>query len=157
MAEVIAFPDGNYRFVKGVYPYSAGVAAAPGFALERARFRKPVPVAEGFRVIAAHLERLGRPKCAFAACELRSPAPFTEAAFREFNALYVGTLERWGIVVDRAINPVSRSNVCPELDPPAEPGLFAFSYTVEDADAAPSFVVAGSAEAPSTSSQVSDA
>ena len=72
MAEVIQFPDGNYRFVKGVYPYSAGVAALPGFALERARFRKPVPVAQGFRAIASQLERLGRPKTAFAACELRS-------------------------------------------------------------------------------------
>ncbi len=45
MAEIIAFAEGGYRFVKGVYPYSAGVAALPGFALERARFRAPVPVA----------------------------------------------------------------------------------------------------------------
>jgi hypothetical protein len=45
------------------------------------------------------------------------------------------------------VNPVARSNVCPEIDPPAQPGFFAFSYTVEDADAAPSFVVAGSGEA----------
>ena len=44
------------------------------------------------------------------------------------------------------MNPVARSNVCPEIAPPAEPGFFAFSYTVIDAGAAPSFIVAGSAE-----------
>jgi hypothetical protein len=50
--------------------------------------------------------------------------------------------------MDGQINPVARSNVCPEIDPPAEPGFFAFSYTVPDAQAAPSFIVAGSGEAP---------
>lgn len=148
MAEVLNFPDGNYRFVRGVYPYSAGVAALPGFALERARFRKPVPVAEGFQAIAAHLARLGRPKTAFAACELRSPAPFTEEGFVAFNRLYVGTLTEWGIFRD-GINPVARSNVCPELQKPAEPSFYAFTYTVPAAGGEPeSFVVAGSGEAP---------
>lgn len=139
---------GGYRYIPAVSQYSAGVAAEPGFRIERARFSRVVPLREGFERIEKHLASLGRPNTAFCACELRSPAPFTEAGFREFNAIYVGTLKRWGIVVDEATNPVSRSNVCPELDPPAEPGFFAFSYTVEDADAAPSFIVAGSAEAP---------
>lgn len=147
MADVLSFPDGNYRFVKGVYPYSAGVAAAPGFTLERARFRKPVAVAEGFRAIAAHLEKLGRPNTAFAACELRSPAPFSEAGFVAFNRLYVGTLTEWGIFRD-GVNPVARSNVCPELKKPAEPCFYAFTYTVPAAGAGESFVVAGSGEAP---------
>jgi len=80
------------------------------------------------------------------ACELRSPAPFTAAGFRAFNEVYTGTLKRWEIIDDA--NPIARSNVCPELDPPDEPGFFAFSYTVPDGGAAPSFVVAGSAEAP---------
>ncbi len=39
----------------------------------------------------AHLKALGRPTTAFAACELRSPAPFTEQGFYEFNRQYVGT------------------------------------------------------------------
>jgi len=145
MAEIIAFAEGGYRFAKGVYPYSAGVAALPGFALERARFRAPVPVAEGFRAIAAHLEARGRPLAAFAACELRSPAPFTEQGFRAFNEVYVVTLEKWKLY-DGKVNPVARSNVCPDIDPPPEPCFHAFSFTVADADAAPSFVIAGSAE-----------
>ena len=45
------------------------------------------------------------------------------------------------------MNPVARTNVCPEIDPPAEPSFHAFSFTVAAADAAPSFVIAGSAEA----------
>jgi hypothetical protein len=43
-------------------------------------------------------------------------------------------------------NPVARSNVCPEIDPPAAPGFHAFSYAVADAGAAASFVIAGSGE-----------
>lgn len=46
------------------------------------------------------------------------------------------------------VNPVARSNVCPVVAPPAEPGIFAFSYTVPEPHAGASFIVAGSAEAP---------
>jgi hypothetical protein len=34
------------------------------------------------------------------------------------------------------------------MNPPEEPGFFAFSYTVPDDTAAPSFIIAGSGEAP---------
>ena len=37
MAEVISFAAGGYRYVKGVFQYSAGVAAEPGFEIERVR------------------------------------------------------------------------------------------------------------------------
>jgi hypothetical protein len=148
MAEVIAFAAGGYRYAKGVFQYSAGVAAEPGFEIERVRFRRPLPLAEGFRVVEAQVRGMGRPLTAFCACELRSPAPFTEEGFTAFNRVYVGTLERWG-VYRGGLNPVTRSNVCPAVNPPAEPSLHAFSYTVPaDDDATTSFVVAGSAEAP---------
>jgi hypothetical protein len=104
------------------------------------------PLAEGFARIKAHLAALGRPPAAFAQCELRSPAPFTEAGFAAFNRVYVGVLQEWGIVQGEE-NPVARSNVCPEIAPPPEPCFHAFSYTVEDPEAPPSFVVAGSGEA----------
>ncbi len=137
---------GGYRYIPAVFQYSGGVAAEPGFRLERARFAEPVPLAEGFARIKAHLAALGRPPAAFAQCELRSPEPFTEAGFAAFNRLYVGVLQEWGIV-QGGENPVARSNVCPEIAPPSEPCFHAFSYTVEDANAPPSFVVAGSGEA----------
>lgn len=139
-----------YRFIPGPFQYSAGVAAKPGFALHRIRFAKPVPLIEGFRRIEAFMISEGLPLTAFAACELRSPAPFTDAGFVAFNREYVGTLERWGIFRNEE-NPVARSNVCPELHYPDGPSFHAFSLAVPapDAaapDAAASFVIAGSAE-----------
>ena len=145
MTSAIAFPDGGYRYVPGVFQYSAGVAAQPGFAIERARFARHVPLDKGFVRIEAHLKSIGRPVTAFCACELRSPAPFTEHGFLDFNRVYTGTLERWN-VMRGGVNPVARSNVCPEIDAPAAPGFFAFSYTVPAAG--DGFVIAGSGEAP---------
>ncbi len=148
MAEVVTFEAGGYRYLKGVFQYSAGVAAARGFAIERVRFTEPVPLADGFRAISAHLRAAGRPLTAFCACELRSPAPFTEAGFASFNRQYVSPLAEWGIYRD-GVNPVARSNVCPEIGAPTEPVFYAFSYTVPaPAALQKSFVIAGGAEAP---------
>ncbi len=147
MTSTQVYAPGNYRFIPGVFQYSAGVAAEPGFRIERVRFLMPVPLAEGFRLIEQTLQVAGRPFTAFCACELRSPRPFDEIGFEAFNKEYVGTLARWGLF-DGKTNPVARSNVCPEIDPPEVPGFYAFSYTVADASAASSFVVAGSGEAP---------
>lgn len=142
----VAFNAGGYRFIPGVFQYSGGVAAEAGFAIERIRFRKAVPLSAGFERVKRVIQKAGRPLTAFCACELRSPAPFTEGGFREFNELYVETLREWG-VFDGKTNPVARSNVCPEIDPPGEPSFHAFSYTVPAADAVPNFVIAGSGEA----------
>lgn len=119
------FNPGNYRFIPAVSQYSGGVTAQAGWRIERARFSGIVPQAAGFERIAQHLASLGRPNSAFCACELRSPAPFTEAGFRDFNAIYIKTLERWGLMRGD-VNPVARSNVCPAVDPPPEPGFHAF-------------------------------
>lgn len=147
MSDVVEFQPGGYRYLRGVFQYSAGVAAQPGFEIERARFRRAIPLAEGFARVEAHLASIGRPTTAFCACELRSPEPFTEAGFFAFNREYVTVLRRWGIYREEA-NPVARSNVCPEIDPPPAPSLYAFSYTVPDQRAGTgSFVIAGSAEA----------
>ena len=147
MTEAAIFEPGGYRYMPGVFQYSGGVAAEPGFAVERARFRRPLPLADGFAAIEAHLAALCRPTTAFCACELRSPAPFTEDGFAAFNRVYVGTLERWGIFRG-GDNPVARSNVCPALDPPPEPSFYAFAYTVEAAGGGEGFVVAGGADVP---------
>ncbi len=148
MTEIIRLPGEGYRYIRGVFQYSAGVASEPGFEIERVRFHRPVPLADGFRAIAAQLAEAARPLGALCACELRSPAPFTEEGFLAFNRVYVGTLERWGISRDGA-NPVARSNVCPDIDPPAAPSFYAFSYTVPARPGArPSFHIAGSGEAP---------
>ena len=136
------FEAGGYRYIPAVFQYSGGVAAMPGYAIRRLRFRDPVPLAEGFRRAERLMAEAGRPPTAFCACELRSPAPFSEDGFRAFNQVYVVTLERWGIFRE-GDNPVARWNVCPAIDPPAEPSFYAFSFTVAADDAAPSFVIAG--------------
>jgi hypothetical protein len=125
---IIRFEAGGYRYLRGVFQYSAGVAAEPGFNIERAWLAHPLPLAEGFAAIESHLRSRGRPLAALCACELRSPAPFSEDGFEQFNRSYVGTLERWGIYRDGE-NPIARTNVCPVLKPPSVPVLAAFSYT----------------------------
>ena len=120
MAETAVFEAGGYRYLRHAFQYSGGVIALPGFTIERARFASPVTLADGFEAVEAHLRALGRPLTAFCACELRSPRQFTDQGFIDFNRHYVRTLERWGIFKDEE-NPVARSNVCPEFNPPAEP------------------------------------
>jgi hypothetical protein len=139
------FAPGNYRFIPAVFQYSSGAAALPGYEIERVRFDKWLPLADGFAQVAKYIQAAGRPLTSFCACELRSPAAFTEDGFRKFNEHYVKTLAEWGLY-DGAINPVARSNVCPEIDPPSEPSFYAFAFTRPGQTAAPSFVIAGGAE-----------
>jgi hypothetical protein len=140
------FPAGNYRFIPAVFQYSSGAAANPGYEVERVRFDRMPSLAEGFAQIAKYIQAAGRPLTSFCACELRSPAAFTEDGFRAFNQHYVKTLAEWGLF-DGSVNPVARSNVCPEIDPPAEPSFFAFSFTRPSQSTMPSYVIAGGAEA----------
>jgi hypothetical protein len=139
------FPAGNYSFIPAVFQYSSGAAASPGYEVERVRFDKMPPLAEGFALIAKYIQDAGRPLTSFCACELRSPGAFTEDGFLKFNQHYVKTLAEWGLF-DGSTNPVARSNVCPEIDPPAEPSFHAFSFTRPSGNTTPSFVIAGGAE-----------
>ncbi len=78
------------------------------------------------------------------------PAQFTDAGFIAFNRHYAGTLQAWGIMQDD-VNPVARSNVCPEIDKPDTPSFYAFCFVVPAGGAhslgTRSFVIAGSGEA----------
>lgn len=144
----VVFAPGGYRFIPAVFQYSGGAAAEPGFSIERVTFRNVVPLAQGFERIAAIIEGRGRPLTAFCACELRSPAQFTDQGFREFNETYVETLARWRIYdAQTKANPVARSNVCPEVGAPAAPSFHAFSFTVPAKGNSGAFVVSGSGEA----------
>jgi hypothetical protein len=144
------FAAGNYHFIPAVFQYSSGAAAHDGFEIERVRFDRLIPLAQGFAQAAQYIQAAGRPLTSFCACELRSPSAFSEAGFLAFNRHYVKTLAEWGIY-DGATNPVARSNVCPAIDPPAEPSFYAFSFTQpiqgERAANAADFVIAGGAEA----------
>ena len=129
MSAPVVFAPGGYRYLPAVFQYSGGVAAEAGYEIERARFLRPVPLNDAFAAVESHLQAVGRPTTAFAQCELRSPAPFSDQGFIDFNTGYVQTLERWGVYKD-GVNPVARTNVCPAFNVPAEPAMLAFSYTV---------------------------
>lgn len=151
MTDVALFEAGSYRYIKAQFQYSGGVAAEPGYEIERARFANPPPLRDAFAAVEAYLKSIGRPDTAFAACELRSPEPFTEQGFYDFNKSYVTTLERWGIYKggEQPVNPVARTNVCPVYGKPAEVLMHAFSYTVPAARgsaARGSFVLSGAGE-----------
>jgi hypothetical protein len=108
------FAAGNYRFIPAVFQYSSGAAAHSGFEIERVRFDRLIPLAEGFARAAKHIQAAGRPLTSFCACELRSPAAFTEAGFLAFNRHYVKTLAEWGIF-DGTSNPVAAAMSAPRL------------------------------------------
>ncbi len=143
------FATGNYLFILAVFQYSSGACANSGFEIERMRFDTLLPLAQGFIRAAKYIKEAGQRLTSFCACELRSPAAFTEAGFLAFNQHYVKTLAEWDIF-DGTTNPVARSNVCPEIDPPAEPSFYAFSFVRPSSGgrrtATPDFVIAGGAE-----------
>jgi hypothetical protein len=144
--EVVAFAEGGYRYLKAGFQFCSGVAAEPGFGIERVRFTRPLPVADGFAAVEKYLNAIGRPTVALCGMELRSNTPFTAETFQQFNLHYVTFLERFGLYRD-SVNPVARTNVCPAYDPPPVPSIYAFSHTVAAKEGTPrSFVSAGAGE-----------
>jgi hypothetical protein len=122
----INHPNGDYRFVAGIAPYSAGVVSTPGFEIVHATFHRPLPCRQGFDRIERHLGAEGRPRSALCGIELRSTRPFTFDGFAGFNAGYVCILAGWGLFVG-GVNPVARTNIAPEVDPLPERVLYGFS------------------------------
>ena len=59
MAEAVKIPEFGYRYIPGPFQYSAGVAALPGFRIERLRFAEMVPLDVGFARIERHLADAG--------------------------------------------------------------------------------------------------
>ena len=53
----VDFSAGGYRFIPGVFQYSGGAAALPGHAIERVRFRAPVPLKQGFELIERYIAK----------------------------------------------------------------------------------------------------
>ncbi|MCS7023667.1 MAG: hypothetical protein NZV14_02615 [Bryobacteraceae bacterium] len=141
-------PRGGYDFLSGIRPYSAGAVAQNGYEIEHARFLEPLDLKTGFEAVEAHLRRMNRPKQALCGIELRSPRPFSFSGFEEFNKGYVAVLRAWDILLAGEVNPVARTNVAPEISPPAQPCLYGFSYTVPSESKRRTFVLAGAGELP---------
>ena len=145
---LVDHPSGNYRFLPGIAPYSCGAVAVAGYEIAHVTLNQPLPWRAGLEAIGKFLIGKNRPLSALCAVELRSPQPFTFAGFAEFNAEYAQVLREWSLFVD-GVNPVARTNIAPELAPPAEPVVFAFSFTQPAiGHSLPTFVVAGAGELP---------
>jgi hypothetical protein len=61
MSAVNKFASGGYSFLPSVFQYSAGVAASPGYEIQRVRFRQPLPLAEGFDFAEQFIRAAERP------------------------------------------------------------------------------------------------
>ena len=140
------FPAGNYRFIPAVFQYSSGAAANPGYEVERVRFDKMPPLAEGFALIKQVYRGGGtaadvvlRLRVALAGGVHRRRLPEIQPALRQ-DAGGMGPVRR-----DQPIRWRAAMSV-PEIDPPAEPSFYAFSFTRPSTDTTPSFVIAGGAE-----------
>jgi hypothetical protein len=97
---------------------------------------------DGFARIKQHLEKLGRPVTAVAACELRSPKPMSVQEFQAFNQEYLKTLHQWGCRHGE-INAPARSNIAPITEVPSGSSFFAFTYTVPEANASGDYLISG--------------
>jgi len=138
-------PKGNFRFLRGIAPYSSGAVAMPGYEVVHVTLAPAPPYRQGFQAIDRHLKEQRRPPQALCGIELRSPRPFTFPGFIDFNKGYVEQLAQRGILVGD-LNPVARTNVAPEVGPPAEVLLYGFSYAAPARGSRPTFVVAGAGE-----------
>ena len=144
---LVPYKKGNYSFLRGIAPYSGGTIADDGHEIVHVRFLQPVGLSAGFDRVKDHLASVQRPLHALCGMELRSPKPFSFQGFSDFNGGYVRVLADWGLIVD-GINPVARTNVAPEINPPPTPSLYGFSYTIPSSTKAKTFIVAGGGELP---------
>jgi hypothetical protein len=92
---LVPCPAGQYRFLSGIDAYSSRAVAMPGSEITRVTLQAPPPYREGFSLIDHHLRRLGRPRAALCAIELRIPAPLSFHDFGQFNRSYRAILIEW--------------------------------------------------------------
>jgi len=133
---------GNYTFIRGIGPFSAAVAARPGFEIVHAAINPLVPLARGYQLVERHLAGLSRALNALCGMQLRIPKALSRQGFDEFNRPYIERLKSWGLEVDGA-NPVTRTNVALEPNPVPEPMLAGFFYTIPSDGAAATWVLSG--------------
>lgn len=138
-------PAGGLRFAPGGQVFATGAVAAEGHGLVHAVLDPWLPLDEGYALVEAHLRALGRPMQALCGMELRLPRQLTREEFDAFNQPYVQRLIEWGLFA-QGRNPVSRTNVAPAMDPPEQPMLHAFTYSLPGLDGARDFVMAGTTE-----------
>jgi len=142
---MISRAGSGYRFLPGGPVFAGGAVAEPGYAVVHAVLARWLPLEQGYALVEAHLKSLGRPMHALCGMQLRLPRQLSAGEFSEFNAPYVVRLKAWDLLYEGQ-NPISRTNVSPALNPPREPSLHAFSYTVAADRGAATFTMSGMTE-----------
>lgn len=144
--ELLDHPNGSFRFIRGIAPYSGGVVATPGHEIVWVTFRRARPLVAGMQVAAQVAAEDGLGPSSLCAFALRSPAPMDLDAFAAFNATYRDLLADLDVLHEDP-NPIARTNVVPRPTPPDEPLVHGFAYTrVNPSLDMTTFVVAGAAE-----------
>ena len=102
---LVPYPKGNYSFLRGIAPYSAGARADAGYEVVHVRLQRPIALNAGFTLVKQHLAANGRPVNALCGMELRSPRPFTFQGFSDTQtwictiAMLLGRLEIFSVLV----------------------------------------------------------
>jgi len=143
--KLIENPGRGYSFLEGIYPYSSGVVAKPGFEIVHVTLNSWLPWRDGMRQAREFVEAEGKSVEQLCAFELRCPRPHSMGGFIGFNEDYRQLLEQWGLIVDSQ-NPIARTNVAPVEDAPTETMLHAFSFVRSSDHDHRTFVVAGGGE-----------
>jgi hypothetical protein len=138
-------PVGGLRFATGGQVFAGGAVAAEGHGLVHAVLDPWLPLDDAYAFVETHLRALGRPMQALCGMELRLPRQLTRDEFDTFNQPYVQRLIEWGLLVGGR-NPVSRTNVAPAMDPPEQPMLHGFTFSMPGLDGRRDFVMAGMTE-----------
>ncbi len=139
-------PSGNYRFLKGIGPYSSGAVAMTGFEIVHVGLLQPLPLHLAFERIVQYLDQEGRAIQALCGMQLRIPAPLNFDRFYDFNQEYQQKLKDLGLFLED-VNPLARTNIAvPNLDL-IGPVLHAFSYTApSNTSVSSTFIVAGAGD-----------
>ena len=89
-------PRGNYSFLKGIGPYSGGVAAAHGFAIEHVKLSHTVPWKAGFDHVEITVDQVARlgPDTAIGTGQSHYTGKNQSGAPIEFSAYWTATYVR---------------------------------------------------------------
>lgn len=142
---IYSIAAGHYQFVPAGQVFCSAVRPDPGFEVVHAVLDRPLPLAEGYGFIEAHLKSLSLPIQALCGIELRAPEQMTFDAFRTFNRPYVEQLTKWELHEGQYAS-VCRTNVIPAADAPKEAELAAFSFVAPSTGNAVTFLTSGTAD-----------
>jgi hypothetical protein len=144
---LLDFEPGGYRVLPAGQVFCGGVTPLEGFEVVHALFTPWVPLSEAWNVIERFLKSVDRPVQALCGMELRIPAQLSMEGFRAFNQPYIAQLRKWDLILPLGnYSAVCRTNVAPASEPPREPSVHAFSFTMPAQARSTTFCVSGTAD-----------